>query len=164
MRRLALCLVLLLPSSCSLAFVSGPPPGARNVEPSQCTTSQGWPAFDVVLSLLEAARTGYALSRSDADYQGSILSRPSDIAIGATLMTFAAVSAAVGFNRVSDCNDAIDGAGHPYAPVRRRVVAPPPSYAPPGASAPSVEYETPPPNAAPPAQPARPTPQQPDSE
>jgi hypothetical protein len=165
MRRLALCVVVLFPTSCSLMFVNGPPPGQRNVEPSECTTSQGWPAFDVILSLLEAARTGYAVTRTDADYKGSTLSRPSDIAIGATLMALTAISAGVGFNRVSECNDAIDGSGHLGAPVRRHVVAPP-RYTPPAAE-PSVEDETPQPAgahpapaAAPPAPPARPAQQQ----
>lgn len=136
-------------------FVNGPPEGVSNVEPTECTTSQGWPAFDVVLAVLEAARTGYAVSQTDADYKGSSLSRPSDIAIGASLMTLAAISAGVGFNRVSDCNEAINGNGGGYRrppPVRRRVVAPP-SYAPP-AGEPSVQYETPPPAAAQPAPPA----------
>ena len=79
--------------------------------------------FDVVLALLEAARTGYAVTRTDADYQGSTLSRPSDIAIGASLMTLAAISAGVGFNRVSACNDAIND--------RRRRPPPPPAGPPP---------------------------------
>ncbi len=167
MRRLALGVVFLLPTSCSLMFVNGPPAGERNVEPTECTTSQGWPAFDVILSLLEAARTGYAVTRTDADYQGSSLSRPSDIAIGATLMALTAISAGVGFNRVSECNDAVNGVGggRPLPPVRRHVAAPP-RYTPPAAE-PSVEDETPPPAgahpapaAAPPAPPARPAQQQ----
>jgi hypothetical protein len=170
MRRLALGVVFLLPTSCSLMFVNGPPEHTNYVEPGQCTTSEGWPAFDVVIAVLEAARTGYAVTLTDADYKGSTLSRPSDIGIGAALTALAAISAGVGFSRVSDCNDAINGTGYtrPRPPLRRRVVAPP-SYAPPAAE-PSVEDQTPPaPAAAPapvaPAAPAAPrSPQQTDPE
>lgn len=166
MRRLALCVLFLVPTSCSLMFVNGPPEGVRYVEPGQCTTSQGWPAFDVVLAVLEAARTGYAVTRTDADYKGSTLSRPSDIGIGAALTALTAISAGVGFSRVSDCRDAGgDGDNRPRPPVRRRVVAPP-SYAPPAGPAtdPSVQVEPPAAPAARPAPAAPASPQQTDQE
>jgi len=161
MKRLALCLVFLFPTSCSLRFVNGPPEHANYVEPGQCTTSDGWPAFDVVLAVLETGRTVYAVTRTDADYKGMTLSRPSDIGIGAALTTLAAISAGVGFSRVNDCRDAMadGGGGRPRPPVRRRVVAPA-SYVPPAAPAaePSVEDQTPAAPAAPPAPAAQPAP------
>jgi hypothetical protein len=140
MRRLAFCLAMLLPTSCSLMFVNGPPPGERFVESGQCTQSGGWPVVDVLLALGEGARTAYAITRTDADYQGSSLSRPSDIAIGSALLALTAISAGVGFSRVSDCNDAINGTLRPH-PIRR-VVAPP-RYTPPGAAEPSVDIAAP---------------------
>ena len=118
-------------------FVNGPPPTTRYVESGDCTTSSGWPVFDVVLSGLEGARTIYAVTRTDADYKGTSLSRPADIAIGASLMALTAISAGVGFSRVDACNDAIAGSG--TAPrFHRRVVAPA-GYAPPAAAHPAGE-------------------------
>jgi hypothetical protein len=108
-------------------FVNGPPPNERYVEPDQCTTSGGWPVLDVVLAGLEGARTVYAITRTDADYQGSSLSRPSDIAIGSALLALTAISAGVGFSRVNACNEAIAESGGGF---HRRVIAPA-GYAPP---------------------------------
>ena len=112
-------------------FVNGPPPNERYVEPDQCTTSGGWPVFDVVLAGLEGARTVYAIpARTDADYQGSSLSRPSDIAIGSVLLALTAISAGVGFSRVDACNAAIAESGGGSPRFHRRVIAPA-GYAPP---------------------------------
>lgn len=114
-------------------FVNGPPPNERYVEASECTTSDGWPGFDVVLAGLEGVRTIYAITRTDADYKGSSLSRPADIGIGAALVALTAVSAGVGFSRVNACNEAITGSsGSPR--FHRRVTAPV-GYAPPAAAA-----------------------------
>jgi len=124
-------------------FVNGPPPTTRYVEPGDCTTSGGWPVFDVVLAGLEGARTVYAITRTDADYKGTSLSRPADIAAGSALLALTAVSAGVGFSRVNACNDAIAGSGGSPR-FHRRVTAPagyaPPATAPPAAApAPSVD-------------------------
>ena len=110
-------------------FVNGPPPNERYVEPDQCTTSSGWPVFDVVLAGLEGARTVYAITRTDADYQGTSLSRPADIAFGSALLALTAVSAGVGFSRVNACNEAIAASGGGPR-FHRRVIAPA-GYAPP---------------------------------
>ncbi len=140
-------------------FVNGPPPTERYVEPGECTTSQGWPAFDVVLAGLEGARTVYAVTRTDADYQGLSLSRSSDIAIGSALLALTAISAGVGFSRVSACNDAIEGSG--VSPRFHRRVTAPAGYAPPAtrpvaAPAPSVDDVSPPGPGERPAAPAAP--------
>jgi hypothetical protein len=137
-------LALLLPTSCSLMFVNGPPNGARYAEEGQCTTSDGWPAFDVVLSGLEGVRTGIAIAASDADYKGTSLSRPADIAIGASLVALTAISAGVGFSRVNECKEAIEaGSGGSYHPrYHRRVVAPPAARSPAAAPADSSQEPT----------------------
>jgi hypothetical protein len=143
MKRLALFAAMLLPTSCSLMFVNGPPPTERFVDPGDCTTSNGWPTFDVVLSALEGARTVYAITRTDADYKGTSLSRPADIAAGSVLLALTAISAGVGFSRVDACNDAIAaGGGSPR--FHRRVIAPA-GYAPPAVAGPppSVNLSSP---------------------
>ncbi|HVT06517.1 MAG TPA: hypothetical protein VHO67_03630 [Polyangia bacterium] len=141
MRRFALCVLFLFPTSCSLMFVNGPPEDAKYVEPGECTVSNGWPAFDVILALLETLRTGYAITRTDEDYRGMTLSRPSDIGIGVALTALAAISAEVGFNRVKACKDAmIDDRDSRLRPPRRRRTAAPASYAP--SAAPSTDTTT----------------------
>lgn len=178
MSRFALCVLFLLPTSCSLMFVNGPPEHTNHVEPGECTTSDGWPAFDVILAVLETARTGYAITRTDADYRGTTLSRPSDIGIGAALTALAAISAGVGFSRVSACKDAMiddrDSRARPAA-MRRRPRAPasyPPSAAPStdattsatAAAAPVPPADPPVRRATKPAPPSQPSPAaQPDS-
>ena len=151
---------MLLPTSCSLMFVNGPPATERFVEPGDCTTSDGWPVFDVVLAGLEGARTVYAISRTDADYKGTALSRPADIAAGSALLALTAISAGVGFSRVNACNEALAGAGG--GPRFHRRVTAPAGYAPPVAPPagvgppPSVDYASPPGPGARPAAPAAP--------
>ena len=114
-------LVATLPlGGCSLLFVDGPP---KTYQPSwqvQCTTSNALPVVDVLLASFQAYRTGSALSRSDADYQGAAISRSADITAGLTLFTLAAVSAGVGFSRVSDCKEAIGGKELQERDERRR--------------------------------------------
>jgi hypothetical protein len=125
-------------------FVNGPPKYsyARSSE-IQCTTTPGWPVFDTVLAGLELVRTGIAISAKDSDYQGAQLSRPADIGFGLAFMTLFAISAGVGYSRVSDCNDAL-GQGNMPRPRPRRV-APPPDYYQQRPPAP-LPYGGPPPN------------------
>jgi hypothetical protein len=169
----ALCLAAWALSStggCSFLFVSGPRAGEVRARALTCTTSNGWPIVDTLLASYQLVRTGFALSRSDADYRGMPLSRDGDIALGASLLALTAISAAVGFNDVSNCHDAhasLDDAPppprlrSPSVSPARALPGPPPSSAPvPPAAAPSapVPPAVGPPAPAPPIAPAAPAP------
>lgn len=148
-------------SGCSLLFVDGPPKTYTPPQYVHCSSSPGWPVFDTVVAGLELVRTGIAVSASDSAYQGAQISRGADIGFGLAFMTLFAISAGVGYGRVSDCNAAMLGAPMPH-PRRVR----PPSYYPPppqpgsaGPSGPPIGYPPPPPpNAAPPPPPIPPAP------
>lgn len=106
MRVALLCLLSLLLTGCSALFVTAPPrTTARDVEP-ECTTSAVAPVVDTIVGALQALRTGYALSASDADYADFPISRGADAALGAVLTVAFAASAAYGFSTTSSCSDA----------------------------------------------------------
>ena len=129
--------VLLSASECSFIFVEAPPPNIERNQDLTCTTNYGWPIVDTLLAGFELLRTGYALSRSEADYRGMQISQGTDVGLGFGLLTLTAISAGVGYSRVGQCKDA-HAAGDPEATPRRRPrlgnpvlphqVVPPPVY------------------------------------
>lgn len=93
---------------CSAAFVR-PVTALEDGQrlPGGCTRSRVAPALDVAIASLQAARTVYAISRSDSDYQGMALPRSGDIALGIGLTTAFAVSAIYGFVATGTCREVI---------------------------------------------------------
>ena len=106
----AVCLSLILScTGCSFLFVSGKPTNTEALPPSEpveCTTSKASPVLDTVFAGLEVARTGYALSLKDGDYQGQTLSRGADIGLGVAFVALFASSAIYGYVKTGDCADA----------------------------------------------------------
>jgi hypothetical protein len=66
---------------------------------------------DAIIAGLQAARTGYAVSRTDSDYDGMFLSRGGDIGLGVGLTTAFALSAIYGFAATGTCRDVTAQAG-----------------------------------------------------
>jgi len=109
--------------SCSMLFVRKLPPVSQRTRDDRCTTSQVAPGFDVALAALQTARTALALSLTDADYKGSVLSRDSDIAIGVALAALFTVSAGVGFSATTECRKVMAEPGWGLQGARRRPTA-----------------------------------------
>ena len=97
-----------LSSGCSFLFVDGPPPKQQRGY-LRCTESMAWPAVDGVITGLQVVRTLYAMSLSDADYEGSGLSRSGDIGFGIALTALFLTSSIVGAGRVNECRGAVEG-------------------------------------------------------
>jgi hypothetical protein len=90
---------------CSLVFVKRPLPAERGLpeRPGPCTSSKVLPTVDVVIAGLQLAGTAVAASASEADYDGSPISREGDIALGVALAAVFATSAIYGFATTSRC-------------------------------------------------------------
>jgi hypothetical protein len=73
--------------------------------PGNCTKSRVAPVVDVAVASLQAARTIYAIGRSDSDYQGMALPQSGDIALGDGLTTVLVVSAVYGFVATGTCRE-----------------------------------------------------------
>ena len=58
--------------------------------------------------MLQVARTLYAVSLTDRDYQGMQLTRESDIALGVGLSGLFSISTAVGTSRIGSCNELLE--------------------------------------------------------
>jgi hypothetical protein len=134
-------------AGCSIVFVDSPKrdPQTRIVS---CTDTYTWPAVDTGLALLQVARTLYALTRSDADYQGAAIPRDADIAIGIGLTGLFGGSAGYGYSVVGACHREYDlDREHLSVPApRRRIVRPPaPRSLPPAAAPANPEPPTIPP-------------------
>jgi hypothetical protein len=95
---------------CSFIFVDAPNAVISPHDPprynTQCTENPAAPTLDIVLALLQAARTGYAFTRSESDYRGKLLSRKADIGFGLSLTTLFTVSGIYGASSVSECSRA----------------------------------------------------------
>lgn len=115
-RAVAVTLAAMMPlaslSGCSLMFVDGPPPdgvGSRRSvkEPIPCTMSYAWPSVDLLWTglqltglVLGAAAAGNS-SRMAADQGRISLQIVGTLVLGSLFAT----STAVGFSRVSACNE-----------------------------------------------------------
>jgi hypothetical protein len=110
--------VAVLAGGCSFVFVSRPTEEDRRGS-ATCTTSNAAPVVDTLLTAFQVVRTSYALSRSDADYEGSGLSRSADVGFGIGLTALAAASAIYGFTGVSECRELADGPSYTRMPPAR---------------------------------------------
>jgi hypothetical protein len=124
-------------SSCSLLFVQPVVSNVGGKAGRTCTESNVAPAFDTVFWVLEAARTGYALTLPDSAYQGQTLSRSGDIILGLAFTTLFAASSGYGFSSTAECRRINEQDEQEVRPRRRLrpvdLVPPPmpPAYAPP---------------------------------
>ena len=179
---------------CSIPLAEGPPPNWRpsNPEPLLCTSHHAWPIVDTLVAGLFTYRA-LALAWDNGTRQpyGTTTDNTSPAFLNGLIAVSFALSAGVGWMRVSDCNDALDAQyaereASRYRPVhRKRPRAPVDSTSAPAESAetpqaippldtsdvgvPGTESPTPPtaPEPAPapaPAPLAPPVPQQSDSE
>lgn len=118
---------------CSFLFVNGPPPDHKTSSFFGCTSSNTIPIVDLAFaagSVLEAVEGGTATQTQD--YGTTTGSRTGEaITFGVTAAVLAA-SAAYGFNKTSQCRDAL-------ADLVRRTPPPTPALAPP--LAPPVHYD-----------------------
>jgi hypothetical protein len=109
-RSIAIVCLGLLCGGCSYLFVNGPSPGPGGAD--HCTTSNGWPAFDMVYGTVNTGADIWAATKS-GPYQGVYAVG----AIGSALLWGS--SAITGFSRTSKCREAKglepDGV-EPYAP------------------------------------------------
>ena len=120
-------------SGCSILFTKGPPTRVEPHEPIRCTKSYAAPVVDGLITVLHVARTLYAVSLTDRDYQGMQLTREADIAFGVGLSGLFLISTAVGSSRVGGCNELLEKVERrPEArrPRPARPFAPPPPAGP----------------------------------
>jgi hypothetical protein len=172
-------------TGCSFLFVRPTPANVHRLPPSEpvaCTSGVAAPVLDTVFGTYEVFRTVYALSRTDGDYRGQVLSRDVDVGSGVALTVLLASSAIYGYATTSKCADAKErhalararfqrepaggGAGVPRRRKRPPHARMPAAGAPdvpfgaagPAAPAPSAapgpDPDTPPPAATPPPNPA----------
>lgn len=105
----ALIIATFVGNGCSLLFSARPLPSKVDRDGRlDCSESYGLPAVDWVIVGLEAFRTSLAIRANDADYRGSVLSRPSDIGIGIGLMALFAASSVYGYGVTNECQVALE--------------------------------------------------------
>jgi hypothetical protein len=100
LRFLAILTLGLTWGGCSFLFVTGPPPRVDRSTSVDCTTSNGWPAFDLIYGTLNTAVNIWAAQKG-----GPQSSTYTAGAIGSALLWGS--SAIVGFGRTSRCREAL---------------------------------------------------------
>lgn len=150
----SLCALALVSGGCSFAFVSGPPRHHEKLPIFDCTSSNLVPILDTIFTTLQAIRVGYALSRSDEDYEmtDQPLSRNADLTLGLIFGALGAAGMYYGYTNTSRCRVAKDELlqrmmREPTAPA----TWPPPAGTPPGETRPAIT----------PAAPEQPAPEEP---
>jgi hypothetical protein len=71
---------------------------------ARCTSSKAAPVLDSVFTGLELVRTGLAVSKKEADYDGAPISRTADVAFGAAFSALFLSSAIYGFVKTNQCS------------------------------------------------------------
>ena len=158
----ALALVLL--TGCSFVLTKGPDTGEPPRAYPSCTTSMTWPVVDGILSAVFLTSMITAITQDDqmSNLDEGEANKASKITSAALLTGVAAVSAYVGYRRVSRCRSAqerfmstnpggMQPYGYPYG-YQQQPYYPPQQY-------PQPQYTQPQPQVQPP-QPAPPIPQQ----
>lgn len=154
--RVVLVAFLSLTTGCSALFMT-PAHSPTHAPNYGCSEGYTAPTFDVLFSVLEVARTMYAVGAPDSAYQNSTISRPVDLMIGGGLMIAFVSSASYGFRAANECKAMLDEEEAPRARPRRRRVTPPPAdlrlppMPPPLAPTPAAYEPTSAPPVAPPA-------------
>jgi hypothetical protein len=95
--------------ACSFIFVKGAPASVEKLPPTErveCTSSKVAPVVDTLIAGYQVFRTGYALSRSDADYTGEPIKRNADIGFGVGLAALFAASSIYGYVVTGQCSEA----------------------------------------------------------
>jgi len=176
MKRMALCLAMLLPisaslSGCSWIFVQPLPPTYARRGRVDCTTNRAAPVVDTILTLTNVGSAIYVAGQDNVTNKGSSVTL--GLLVGAMWLS----SAIYGYTKTSECEDALaedEPAPYKRPPVRMRA-APPGVGGPAGAPAdrapawdtPAVVVSPPPaaaPAPAPAPAPAAQTPQQRDED
>jgi hypothetical protein len=106
---LLICLSASVNCACSLIFVQGPPSSVERLPPSEsveCTSGKAAPIIDTLVAGYQVFRTSYALSHSEADYNGAPISRSADIGMGVGFTALFAASALYGYGVTSECSEA----------------------------------------------------------
>jgi len=85
-------------SGCSYLFVDGPKP-SRYQESSDCTTSNGWPVFDLLYGTLNTV-ANIALANKGGPNQGAYVGG----AVGSAILWYS--SSIYGFTKTKECRDA----------------------------------------------------------
>jgi hypothetical protein len=106
-----MCLGLVL-GGCSYLFVSGPPLRPDRSRAFDCTTSNGWPVFDVIYGTVNTAANISLANKDDSKTNTYVAG-----AVGSVILWGS--SALVGFGRTSRCRKAkrLDGEALPYEPT-----------------------------------------------
>jgi len=122
-RRVTLLLAPLLLSGCGLVFTHGPPDGHKHMVDFKCTESNVGPMVDVAVAAVEIV-AGFVIG-SDPEAYGYPEKAGGNIkATGVVEALFFAVSAAVGFDKVTRCRAAVEELTARMARIRS-VAAPP---------------------------------------
>ncbi|MDH5674457.1 MAG: hypothetical protein OEZ06_20185 [Myxococcales bacterium] len=137
---LSLCGPLL--TGCSFLFVtSAPDKVIPGVQPT-CTTSAVAPFVDLGVAAFQGVRTGLAMAADGRDYNGVPISREVDIALGVGLGALFIASAAYGFSKTSECEDAKLAAENMESPAAATPYEQPrPAAPPPKPQGPSCDYD-----------------------
>lgn len=104
----AMVVSVLSQSACSFLFVQGPPANHAEDPAFDCTTSRGWPVFDVIWAGLNglgaASAAGEDASTTTQPEDGP--SRDQVVLIGLGWLVVSGISAIYGFNKTAECSTA----------------------------------------------------------
>lgn len=94
-----------LSTSCSLTFVTPPPPVRPGVSRPHvdCTTSYLWPVVDTALAVYEVAGVAYVSTLDESRFRNYPISKEADMAVGAAFAAAFAGSAVYGYVSLARC-------------------------------------------------------------
>ena len=97
---------------CSYLFVRGPPPPEERLGSFDCTTSNGWPVFDLIYGTVNTGANIYLANKGGPNAATSVAG-----AIGSAILWGS--SGIVGFDRTKRCREAkgLDFEVSPYEPT-----------------------------------------------
>jgi hypothetical protein len=100
-------------TSCSLTFVTPPPPVRPGVPRPHvdCTTSHLWPIVDTALAVYEVAGVAYVSTLEESRFRDYPISKQGDLALGTALAVAFAGSAVYGYVSAARCRSVQRGPG-----------------------------------------------------